>query len=214
MSYAKIIIAAVGGFAGGIVSGLILAKKMYHDQYEQELNEKFDDLRRYYESHPEYLRSMNSYCGESDQNEPEKTETTTPEKVSGQDLIDSVVKIDYASMYPVQVSEKSSEEETSLEEQITEQYNEIDKFREPEVISEEEGRDLPRHINSEALFYYVTDDIFTDDYGQIIEEPEFLVGNNIEYLRDQSDGSITYIMNYAQTICYEVQVYETNPEIA
>lgn len=210
MAYGKIVAAGIGGFITGIGIGFVLARKLMMKQIghsiEEEVRRQTDiqqkEIFDFYSAHPEYLRRMNEYKEESDSVEKPSRSEKQPLK-----HVDTTVT-DYASIYPVKVVEKevTNSEEESLEEKITTQYNEVDKYREPEIIPEEEGRDLPRHVNVEELFYYKEDDVLTDDYGNIIEEVEFVIGNTINKIREYPERSIVYVMNYNQTICYQVEV--------
>lgn len=213
MSYTTVAIGIFGGFVAGLTGGIIIGRKAVKKEYEASYALEMERGRKeafdYYSKHPEYNRAILKYSGkeEIDQN---AEESFVPEKPK-ENFKDTGTTVDYADMYPIKVNETESEdqnEEDSLEKQITEQYNEEDKFREPEIISEEEGRSLPRHINLESLFYYKEDDVLTDDYGNIIEEVEFLIGHAIEEIRKYPDKSIVYVMNYNQTICYQVEICE------
>lgn len=140
-------------------------------------------------------------------------------------------KVNYAAMYKGhstentaeensddQLTEESEEElesdaaadEEPAEEMVTIEHKK-NSNRKPKIISASDAAALPEHIEQETLYFYMYDDVLTDEDENDIADPEYLVGDALtKYGFSENDEKIIYVRNYALDTVYEIQKrYET-----
>lgn len=80
------------------------------------------------------------------------------------------------------------------------------KNRSPKIISEETYSNLPAYIDKDVLYFYTYDEVLVSDENEIIEEPNYLIGDVLtKYNFIENDERIIFVMNYALDTCYEIQ---------
>lgn len=193
-SIAFLIGAAIGGSIGAIASKLYFQKK-----YEAEAQKAIEEMEEYYGRTDEYARpetKINEEEEDSSEPNPEKLTKTRDRK--------KAERVNYQEYY-------EDDEDEEKEEGLSE-LDEMDKFHEehfshpPVIITEEEAGALPSWIDAKTLYYYIEDDILTDDEEHVIDEPGLVVGTVLEEEDPFGDHKIIFVMNYAHDTCYEIQL--------
>lgn len=204
MNY-RYLLVFVGGFLTGGLTACAVTKKYYEKKAYEKADEEIQDFITHYDE--ELNRYYNVDADERDElafvnpeEEPEREES---------------VKTDYTKFYskedPAEAEHPMDDGEDeqygdTIEEQEANLYHHKNKGRPPKILGAEDVIELPAHIENVPLFYYAYDGVLTDEDDNILEHPEYFVGNCLEkYDFVNSDEMQIYVMNYAMDVCYDVQ---------
>lgn len=87
--------------------------------------------------------------------------------------------------------------------------HQANKDRPPKIISEDALGELPGYIDQKTLFFYRLDDTVTDEEDEIVDDPEYLLGDCLDkYNFRESDEKTIFVRNFALDTVYEVQKVE------
>ena len=106
-------------------------------------------------------------------------------------------------------SDEDEEDDDDAEPGIDDIHSKSDLNSDPVVISSDEAGDIPGTYSSEALYYYTKNDILVDDFDEVIDEPEKVVGNLLHSTGfDSNSNKIMYVKNARLCTIYEIQKVE------
>ena len=129
----------------------------------------------------------------------------------------------YANMYQKKTpgyddmtDEEFEELENTLEDtseeaaaRVAHEDHQSNKDRPPKIISEDSLGELPGYIDQKVLFFYRLDDTITDEEDQLIDDPDYLLGDCLDkYNFRESDEKTIFVRNFALDTVYEVQKVE------
>lgn len=106
---------------------------------------------------------------------------------------------------------EDEEDENSMEYQarMATEDHKANMNRPPKIISEESLGEIPGYIEHKVLFFYRIDDILTDEEDQIIDDPDYLLGDALDKFNfRESDETTIFVRNFALDTVYEVQKIE------
>ena len=208
MTVKDLIIFTIGTAAGAAV-GYFVGKRRTEQRAFEYAEKRIKDMEDYYQVSDPYAR-------EEEKEEPSKDGTIDKSSI---EKLPPKEKIPYHKYYNVNPETlhdpafaehpldqgEDGEEEPTPEDLATEDHRK-NFDREPEFVSENNLGSVPNYYDSKTLFYYVYDEVFTDEDENEIPDPMLLLGEeflNSHFMDD--DTPITYIRNYSLDTLYEVQ---------
>lgn len=194
------------GAAVGAASGYYFAKNSLEKKSQEEVNEFIAAERERYSKKAEAEK---------------ESEETTEHFVTGLKSFHSQqAKENYFSAmtnyaaYSEKNSEKGSESPVEAEEEDDEDdgslYPKEGDAKEPYSITPEEFANENPYFDKETLYYYQADDILTEDYGQIVQDPASLLGYDFESEIGKYEEDVGYFRNEKIGADYEVILEKGN----
>lgn len=206
----KNIIIFVGGVTAGAAGGILGTKQYFKKKYAEKADQDIEAMRIWYD---EQVDAIINYLPE----ENEDGEVISEEKVVEESVKKHGDSVNYSSKYkrknkPFEdvygdLGETLSEEdEAALAETIANSEESKSNYgRAPKIISEDSLGELPGYIESSVLMYYTEDDVLTDEEDNIIDDPEYFVGNCLEQFDfKHSDESVIFVRNFSLDTVYEI----------
>lgn len=233
----KNIIIFLGGLLTGGIGGVFGTKLYFKSKYEKISNDEIEKVREYYFAREQYVEKARR----ENENVEEKEESREDGVLSPEARAEIKEKlrknrewaekqtINYTAMYeerhgvdPADLESPLEDDPISEEEKAFERHQE-DKDKEPEIISIEEASNLPAGVESQSLFFYTYDETLTDEDDEVIDDPELILGNDIwgllcdttyleERIKEDEDGNMMCVMNFAHDTCYEIQIVDDSFE--
>lgn len=216
----NVIIFLSGVITGGII-GVFSTKKYFENRSDKFMEEYRNELEEYYDRTDEYRRGITD---DDDEVNPENDESSrengcmTSEK--RKEIKEKLRRnyqetTNYAAMYKQKNSGEKNEEDSeeyepdSTPEDEANKEHEQNRDKEPRIISYEKLGDIPAHYEEEALYYYTYDEVLTSDEGEIIEEPEKLIGDALDkYDFRNNDEESILVQNFTLNKIYEISKFQ------
>lgn len=123
-------------------------------------------------------------------------------------------KTPYNSLYEVSEDvDDQNKELLDMQEIIAneeaEEYRKAHVNTPPRVIPDNEIDEVTFTYKEEPLYYYVEDGVLVDDFDNIIDDPEQLVGDTLETSGfDVNDVDMINVQNYQLEVVYNIQKFE------
>lgn len=212
-----------GYFLGGMVSGgalgvlatIIFLKK----KFMKELDRRVDEMEDYYQRTDEYdkrkVQNQKSSVRVKEKDKKLKTgHVKEKDRTNYAKAYDDIVTNNY--IVKDGIMRQSSDEELLAESEYPEEdfEDEIDALEsiskesdlEPRIISFEKAGELDATYDDQTLFYYMYNDTLTDDEGNVVDEPDLLLGNALEkYGFSDNDEKMIFVQNFRLRTLYEVE---------
>lgn len=195
------------GAAAGTVAGYLVGKKICDQKANKRADEEIEKVKERFQ---EELKK--AYAIEPDEVEVE-INSEVPANMDQNEIREKLRKnyegtTNYAEMYrrKDQNEDDDNEEEEIIPEEDAHLEHQQNKDRKPRIISEEATGELPSYYNESVLYYYTEDETLVDDDGEVIDEPELLLGDTLtKYNFAESEEQIIFVQNFALDTCYEIQ---------
>ena len=198
----KNLLVFLGGVATGVAGGVLATKQYFKKKYQEEADTEIDEMDQYFKKKYEDLLNLFD--------EEEKIEEPTVEKKSHKE------KTQYDKAYHGAndlTDEEKEDLDSLLENPTDEEIGEAmtkehlaNKNRSPRIISEESLADIPPYFDQKVLFFYRLDDVVTDEEDEVIDDPDYLLGDCLDkYNFRESDEKLIFVQNFALDTVYEVQ---------
>lgn len=212
-------------FLSGVVSGsgvtVLVMREHFRKKYEERADAEIEEMEKFY---AKKVDEIIQYFPDNEEDlkfvvkvdEDEETERKEPRTVNYTKM--------YANKHPerAELTEEDLEElaaecESPSEDDVEDESMEAaakratedhraNMHRPPKIISEEALGELPGYIENQTLFYYSLDDTLTDEDDQIIDDPDYLLGDTLDkYNFRESDEKMIFVRNFALDTVYEVQ---------
>lgn len=180
-------------FGAGLAVGIGTTYFYLKQKYEEKLSEQIQEVRKHYQEKQEQSKSKE----EKDEKFASRFEEAE-EREKDRIAYESITKRYQGSdKNPVDPAEQESPPEDEPEKEIF-------------TVSEEE---METYDNFEdiSLTYYAEDDILCDDGGEIIEDPEAVIGDALTKFGMKSGYPDTvYVINKRVRVIFEVLMVEGN----
>lgn len=230
----------LGGLIVGCVAGVFGSREYFRKTFSDMADEEIEEMEKYFEdqlseiintvgSDEEVIikQNISETFGDVEVNPDLEDEG---DKTGENDLNDVKEKLqrnyeqttNYAKMYSKKNSEHENEDEDQpademdSEEALGEEYmkeHEKNKGRAPKIISEESLGELAGNIDQKVLLFYRLNDVITDEEDQIIDDPDYLIGDALDkYNFRESDEQIIFVQNFDLDTVYEVHKVEDSFE--
>lgn len=224
MNTKNILIFLSGIITGGTI-GVLATKGYYKKKFDKMGEEYRSDLDEYYRGVDSYARGITDDDDEINPVNNEESRENGPLNQEKRNEIREKLKrnyretTNYASFYKNKNitdpddSENNREAEKyepdpTPEEEANEEH-EQNRHREPRIISYEKLGEIPNHYEEEALYYYTYDEVLTTDEGEVIEEPERLIGDALDkYDFRNNDEESIIVQNFALNKIYEISKFQ------
>lgn len=215
MTARNVIIFLAGSLTGG-AAGVFATKGYFQKLYQERSDAEIEEMQQWYdEKAHEVIRYL-------DEEAPEVEEYCENDVVAVKAAVEEIQNhkqtTNYAKMY--HKSEDLTDEEiedlekavidgeVSMEQlarEATEDHNR-NKNKPPRIISEESLGEIPAYVEHKVLFYYTLDDTITDEEDNIIDDPDYLLGDSLDKFNfRESDEDIIFVRNFAMDVVYEIQ---------
>lgn len=230
----------LGGLIVGCVAGVFGSREYFRKTFSDMADEEIEEMEKYFEdrlseiintvgSDEEVIikQNISETFGDVEVNPDLEDEG---DKTGENDLNDVKEKLqrnyeqttNYAKTYSKKNSEHENEDEDQpademdSEEALGEEYmkeHEKNKGRAPKIISEESLGELAGNIDQKVLLFYRLNDVITDEEDQIIDDPDYLIGDALDkYNFRESDEQIIFVQNFDLDTVYEVHKVEDSFE--
>lgn len=205
----KNIIIFVGGVAAGAAGGVLGTRQYFKKKYAEKADRDIEAIRIWYD---EQVDAIINYFPEED----EDGEVISEEEVVEESVKNHGDSVSYGSMYkrktdPVEVDDDlgemlSEEDQAALEETIANSEDSKANYgRPPKIISEDSLGELPGYIENSVLMYYTEDNVLTDEDDNVIDDPEYLVGDCLDQFDFRhSDETLIFVRNFSLDTVYEI----------
>lgn len=216
----KSLLLFLGGTAVGGTAGVLGTMTYFKKKYQAIADMEIEEMGNYYEKKNRELVELF-----------EEDEFLEDEGKDGEDKNSEIKEkltrnyeqtTNYANMYKKRNSTDSAvelfksnmneeEDENSMEYQarMATEDHKSNMHRKPKIISEESLGELPGYIENKVLFFYTIDEILTDEEDQIIDDPDYLLGDALDKFNfRESDETVIFVRNFALDTVYEVQKVE------
>lgn len=211
----KNILCFVGGLVAGAAGGVLATQQYFKKKYQAEADAEIEEMNQYYTKKYEDLVEL--LKNEDDLKDREETEEVSQGRMS--DIREKLQQnyeqtTNYAKMFQGSKEEEEDDMESLLEEEPTEREaaesatedHNRNKDKPPRIISEEALGDVPSYYESKVLFFYRLDDVVTDEEDNVVDDPEYLLGDCLDkYNFRESEEKLIFVRNYALDTVYEVQ---------
>lgn len=175
----NILIFLAGGAVGAAITAKLVVK--YYEEIIELNNEAVDETVKYYKDKIDELKN-NEKGYEKDKVEDDKPEKKKEKKDDKAKINDIIETEQYSGSE--EVIPKPVESITGIE------------IIEADVYGEEEGFDI-------ASWMYWADGIVTNDFDEIVEDPESIIGDALSYFGNIEIDSV-YVRNRANSTDYEI----------
>lgn len=207
----------VGGTLGVLATIVLLKKK-----FLKELDRRVDEMEAYYKRTDEYDKRKRDVRIRKDESKEEVDICKATDCKEGdlknyakayRDLVENnyVVKegkLKLASDEELLAEQEYPEEdpeELDEEEQAMFESHLKERGRDPRIISFEKMGELDPSYDNQTLFYYMYDETVTDEDGNVIDEPNLLLGNTLgKYGFADNQEKTIYVQNFQLRTVYEV----------
>lgn len=211
-------------FLSGVVSGsgatVLVMREHFRKKYAEKADAEIGEMQAYYEKR---MHQIVQYFPNEEDPEVAVTADATEEEIEKKPH-----SINYAKMYSNQRQGRSELTEEEIEELAAEREHpseddledgsmeaiakratedhRANMNRPPKIISEESLGELPGYIENQTLFFYQLDNTLTDEDDQIIDDPEYFLGDALDkYNFRENDEKMIFVRNFALDTVYEVQ---------
>ena len=231
----NVIIFVAGAGSGGAIAAFA-TKEYFRKKYAEIADAEIADMEDYYHRRVEEIVNYfpedeevnpvdEEYNGMSEE-EAEGMMTNDPDSIKEKLTRNYEQTTNYAKMYKgskgksgyyeltdeekeqLNAEAESPTEDDSMEaqaERATEEHA-ANMDRPPKLISEDALGELPGYIDHKVLFFYKLDDILTDEEDNVIDDPDYLLGDCLDkYNFRESEETIIFVRNFALDTVYEVQ---------
>ena len=207
----------VGGTLGVLATIVLLKKK-----FLKELDRRVDEMEAYYKRTDEYDKRKRDVRIRKDESKEEVDICKPTDCKEGdqknyakayRDLVEDnyVVKegkLKLASDEELLAEQEYPEEdpeELDEEEQAMFESHLKERGRDPRIISFEKMGELDPSYDNQTLFYYMYDETVTDEDGNVIDEPNLLLGKTLgKYGFADNQEKTIYVQNFQLRTVYEV----------
>lgn len=207
----KNILCFIGGVVVGAAGGVLATRQYFKAKYQAEADAEIEEMSQYYSK--KYDDLVGLFYGEDDlKNELKEEQEEKPQDES--EIREKLQRnyeqtTNYAKMYHSKEEEENLEEEFESErdaaESATEDHNR-NKDKPPRIISEGALGEIPAYYENKVLFFYRLDDVVTDEEDNVIDDPEYLLGDCLDkYNFRESEEKLIFVRNFALDTVYEVQ---------
>lgn len=230
----NVMIFVAGAGSGGAIAALA-TKEYFRKKYAEIADAEIADMEDYYHRRVEEIVNYfpedeevnpvdEDYNGISE--EEAEGMTSDPDSIKEKLTRNYEQTTNYAKMYKggknkpargelteeekeqLNAESESPTEDDSMEaqaERATEEHA-ANMDRPPKLISEDALGELPGYIEHKVLFFYKLDDILTDEEDNVIDDPDYLLGDCLDkYNFRESEETIIFVRNFALDTVYEVQ---------
>lgn len=186
-------------FAAGAAIGSVVTWKLIKTKYEQITQEEIESMREYYED---------KYEGESESKKlveiGEAASKGIAEGLKKQTVPDNPDLMEYAAKI---AKEHGYTIYSNSEERAEEREDKEEMVNEPYVISPDDFGETDYETVTLTLY---ADGVLADDMDNVIEDPDFLVGDDIESHFGEYEDDTVFVRNDDQQTDYEICRDERN----
>lgn len=213
----KSIIIFVGGMLTGGGVGVLATRGYFRKQFAEKADAEIAEMEEYF--HKKQQELVDLFNEDEFQ---EKVEEPAESKKSEEEVKASIKEkltrnyeqtTNYAKMYRTEEEleedgladavEVDSEEARA---RAAHEDHQANKNRPPKIISEDALGEIPAYVEHKVLFFYRLDDTITDEEDQVIDDPEYLLGDALDkYNFRESEENIIFVRNFALDTVYEIQ---------
>lgn len=211
------------GFVFGAVAGIFGSKMYWKKKFEGIAEEQMELSREYIEKVKGYSSDISepgSEINQEDDQDRSKGPLSSEERKKIKEKLNRNWEgtTNYASFYkPKENTEESDQnDDISEPERITLEHEET-RDKAPEVIDVNILSTLGARWKTEVLYFYTGNEILVDDFDNIIEEPERILGDILNKWAEgeydymlSSQGDIIYVLNYELDTLYEIQEIQSD----
>lgn len=182
-------------FAAGATIGSVVTWKLIKTKYEQITQEEIDSMREYYEDKYEGESEAENTANLDSESVVEGVKALAKQTVpDNPDLMEYAAKIAKEHGYTYY---SNAEEREDKEEMVNEPY----------VISPDEFGETDYETITLTLY---ADGVLADDMDNVIEDPDFMVGDDIESHFGEYEDDTVFVRNDDQRTDYEICRDERN----